>query len=236
MKDFLQRFWTWALSLAGVVGLYLGAAQLHWEPVFFIVVGVALALGAAPIAFKKIVDTATKLRDFSLLEQKASEGEQRVAKLTAELTQAEHRAKEIFLLGLKEGRAQALGALLSQEVPPPEIIGIAESQGQLAIFANFEPSGIVPQPGTRFLVVGQVADAIKGAVEVVHVDELRQVVHLSCIEDFSPKFWSHLRDRAPYDESAPSKVRLETYEVQDSYFPQLWQQVKALEIGEVADE
>ncbi|MFU8855051.1 hypothetical protein ACNAW0_29410 [Micromonospora sp. SL1-18] len=213
MADILKRFWAWAISLAGIVGLYMGAEQLRWVPVFWWVLAAAAVLGVIPAAGKRAFNIYSKVQAHPSLMEKVATLESETEALREKLAAAKKAAKESLQAGILEGRAQVIGAVLSEQVEPPRLVGVAETDGTLLLIGECRSD--IPQKEARFTVIGQVVGEKKGAVEVIYVDQLKQSVHMQCIEETIPRFWSHLRERVSYDPSPPARVELVAYTATD---------------------
>src|ERR1700722_13187335 len=111
VTNFIKSFWTWAVSLAGIAALYVGAVAIHRTLIFWIVLGSAVVLAGVRPAIRRFVDIAIKVRGYpSLLEQLG------VAKAQAEnsaewVKEAASLADSAWQRGVYEGRGQILGAL-----------------------------------------------------------------------------------------------------------------------------
>lgn len=217
MADILKGFWTWALSLAGIVGLYLGAKQLNWVPVFWAVLVAAAILGVFPVAAKRAFEVHSKVQSYPDLLDRVAKAETETEALRSQLLAATAAAEDARQAGILEGRAQVIGSILSEQTDPPRLVGIAEMDDTLILIG--ECSSDPPSREARFAVIGQVVGERKGAVEVIHVDPLKQTVHLQCVEELNGKFWSHLRERVSYDASPPARVELVPYTVASAEIP-----------------
>ncbi|MEU5725050.1 hypothetical protein ABZ783_24965 [Micromonospora sp. NPDC047738] len=209
MKDFIGRFWALVVSLAGLVGLYLGAVAVKLTWAFWAVVAVAVAAAAVPGVRQWLSDTRTALRDHPALKAEiASLGEQ-VASLTEQLAAARESAEDQYAAGLVEGSARILATALSSYTIPPRIVGIAHRHGSITLVARFDD----PEPDrrVRFTVVASGTGEVKGAVRVQEIDRSRKRIYLECVEATSQQFWAHLEQRAAYDSTAPKGTELVRY-------------------------
>jgi hypothetical protein len=210
MKGYLKQVGVWMGVLTGLAGLYLSAEAIHQTMWFWIVGGLALVLGGVPFVFKKTLEIATRVRNYPKLLRRVAEAESVHDSLVSQLETAKADAAERWRAGVKEGRAEVVGELLSQRVDVPLLVSIAEADGDLMLVGKYQ-AGQRPLNGARFRLVANETGDIKGVVEVVQSDDSRRVVYLRCIDPRAPRFWSAMMERVAYDFSPPSHVSLATY-------------------------
>ncbi|MFY1703538.1 hypothetical protein ACN28G_17660 [Micromonospora sp. WMMA1923] len=209
MKDFFGRFWTMVVSMAGLVGLYLGAVQVDLTWAFWAVIGLA-AVGTSVSPIRRwVADTRARIRSYPAMEAESASLRDQLEALEKELADARASADERYAAGLNEGAARIVGTIMSADAKPPTIIALAERNGAVALVARYD--GSRPDRRLRFTVVASGSGEIKGAVGVLNVDESRRVAYLKCIDAISHQFWSHLEQRMAYDSSAPKGIELVRY-------------------------
>jgi hypothetical protein len=204
-----------AASLAGVAALYVGAVAIDKVLYFWIVIGAGAILPSIKPGFKSIVELAIRFRNYPKILKRVATAENEIETLKSRLREAEDNANEAWRSGLQEGYARTMGAVLSVELGRlPEIVGIIDDSGTVALVGQYDES-FKPRTMARFKVVSQGTGDLKGVVEVTRIDHERLVCFLRCINPTAEKFWAHLASRASYDESAPSGVILERYELEE---------------------
>lgn len=209
MKDFLGRFWAMAVSLAGLVGLYLGAVAVKLTWAFWAVVGLAVVASAVTPIRKWLTETRAVLRSHPALETEIASLRSQLASLRDELAEARESAHSQYLAGLDEGAARIVGTVLSADVAPPRILGIAERSGVVTLVGRYQGPTLARR--ARFTVVASGTGEAKGAVAVHEIDEPRKLVYLKCVDPISQQFWTHLEQRMAYDSTAPKEVELVRY-------------------------
>lgn len=211
MDDFLRRFWKWLVSLAGVAGLYLGALAVNLTNIFFVILAVAVVLGAARPAGTKTLEVIKRFRAHPQLLSEVARLENEADKAQRSIRRADGRAKASYDKGVLEGRAQARGAILAvysgEDIP--EIRSIASRPGGAALVGIYTDKA--PQKGARFNVSTEHLGDLKGVVEVTSVRTAEKAVLLECVSRTVPRFWAHLTERASYDSAPPPGVELTAY-------------------------
>ncbi len=209
---FIRRFWLSAVSVAGLVGLYLGAEAVDKVRVFWFTVAVAAVVAAIPTGkplLDKAFDLRAKVRSYPGLVA-------RVATLEAELERAkkmsealEDQTRNRYQDGILEGRKQFLGIFFSGQVKTvPKIIAISLRDAGLILVAK-SSNGATLTRGTRFNVEVEATGEVKGAVEAIQVEN--DVAYLACVHQTVLEFWAKLEERAPADPSPPLGIRLTRY-------------------------
>ncbi|MGW5011277.1 hypothetical protein ACWEOR_04045 [Micromonospora chalcea] len=214
MTDYLKRFWTVAVSLAGIVGLYLGAVQVDLVPAFWIVMGLSALIALVWTGGNALIEMVTRVRNYPRLLERAARLQTEVEALSGAIEANKEESQAATEAALAEGRAQMIGALLSSTAEPPTISVLGKFEGIFVLIAKYEQSR--PERQTRFHVVSSETGESKGSVEVVHVDESRRSVFLRCVDPQAPEFWQHLATRADYDASPPIGVELARYDLPDA--------------------
>jgi len=206
---FLKRFWTLAVSLAGVVGLYLGALAVNLTKVFWIVLAVSVIVAGLPIAFKKIIDIGIRFRNYPALLLQSAKLQEEKEELATSLEESQKLTAKAWSRGLSEGRAQVLGSLLGIDVEIPKIVGIRSGQDDVLLIGQCTSDKMI-RIGTRFVVESSFGDP-RGIVEAIEQDEEKSLVFFKRIDNSAPIFWSHLQDRVQFDTSEPVGVQLAQY-------------------------
>ncbi|WP_146167602.1 hypothetical protein [Micromonospora sp. MH33] len=214
MTNYLKRFWTVAVSLAGIVGLYLGAAQVKLLLAFWLVIGLSAVIALFWTGGKTLLEVLTRVRNYPRLLERAAQLQTEVEALTGAIEATKEESRTAAEAAIAEGRAQMLGAILSSTSEPPAISILGNHKGTFVLIAKYEHSR--PEPQARFHVISSETGEVKGSVEVVHVDDSRRSVYLRCVDPQSPEFWQHLRSRVDYDASPPIGVELARYELSDA--------------------
>jgi len=213
VADYLKRFWAVFVSLAGVVGLYLGAVQVKLTMAFWIVAAISAFAALVSIGGKSLLEALAKLRTYPRLLERAAQLETDVEALSSALNASKVELGEAREAGIAEGRAQIRGAILSSMTEPPSLTLLGRFQEIFVLIAKYEESR--PYPRTRYLVVGSETGEVKGCVEVVHIDDAKKSVFLQCVDAQDSEFWEHLAGRAGYDASPPVGVVLARYETSE---------------------
>jgi hypothetical protein len=211
--DFLKRFWAVLASLAGIAALYVGAEAIHLVIAFWIVVGLAfLAAGARP-ALRGAGELAVRIRNYPRLLERVVDAETKVQSFNdektawaSELASAKEEGKRIVLARLR-------GMILAGNVDPPDIIGIGDDDGSIALIGKYETES-KPVIGAWYSVVGTVTRSSKGNVSVSRISDADRTVWMVCVEPVAPEFWHHLSSRVSYDDSPPTNVTLAQYQLE----------------------
>ncbi|WP_410666734.1 hypothetical protein [Amycolatopsis sp. cmx-4-68] len=204
MHSFVKRFWTWVVSLSGVVGLYLGALAVNLVWAFFVVVGISLAVGLAPKIYASARLVAMRLRNYPKLLE-------RIALLEV---MPQEKSVVAWRAGVNEGRAQAIGAVISVNVEPPQLTAISLLGEEVCLIVKFQVEPEMVQ-ALQFNVTHVDTGEIKGLVRGCKVDSEKSIVYLQCVEATVPEFWSHLKEKAPYDPSPPAGFELSKVTLKD---------------------
>lgn len=222
MKNFLTKFWAASASLAGIVGLGIGASSIHTLWIFLIVIGIstvfaAIASGAVNNIGTRLLDVGTRLRNYPKLLEQIADLLERVRALQQETGRLTAAAEESFIAGINEGRSQKYGqimALLFSTIPRLTSISIRENS--LVLLAEYEEGESAPSTGFRYKVMVKNTEDERGVVEVVSVNEANRSLVLNCVDRRVPQFWDHLESKAIRDPSAPEGIVLAKYSVPES--------------------
>ncbi|MPZ24995.1 MAG: hypothetical protein GEV12_00700 [Micromonosporaceae bacterium] len=205
MKAFLIRFWSAAVSLAGIAGLYIGAVAIDQAAAFWIVMAIALVVGGGPPVARKTLEWVSRIRTYRSLLARVAQAEISVEELRGSLAAASKEARDKWEAGIKEGYARIRGMLLALEGEPPPLVAIGEADGAVVLIARRLHGNEV---GARYRVVDEYARETKGVVEAHEIDDESGTVLLRCVEALAEPFWRHLLFRAPFDTSPPWGVVL----------------------------
>ena len=208
MKRFVASFWAAFATIAVGVGLYLAAAAIDVLVWFWLSVGVALLYALVRIVLPAVARAWQRVRDYPRLLQASAQAEEDVRLTTAHLESAQRAAKGAYEKGVQEGRARVLGSLYAWGETPPELVGIGDFGGAVALLGKLAAPPI--RQGARFRVASRNTGNTKGVVEIVHNDAAHGVVYLVCVEAAVPKFWDLLAERVEGDGWTPGVV-LEPY-------------------------
>jgi hypothetical protein len=215
VRTYLRNFFGLMVALAGIAALYVGAVAIQKTLYFWIVIGASAVIAGVRPGFKGLTEIAIRFRNYPKLLERVTRSESEVEQLNIRLRDAGDNASKAWMLGLKEGYARTMGAILSLELESlPEIVGIADDDGTIALMGQYGKDSI-PQAKARFKVVSRATGDLKGMVEVTRTDDERSMCLLRCVSPIVERFWQHLAERVSYDESAPSNVVLERYEWQE---------------------
>jgi len=209
-----RNFWSATVSLAGLVGLYLGAIAVDLTWAFYAVIVLAAIIAGVHPLTRWAITIGIKVRNYQKLLDM-------IADLQAKVAAADTARDDVILLaenawekGVVEGRAQIIGAYTSSQFECPDIISIA-CVDDCPVLVTTMPSQPEHFVGARFRLVAVQTGETKGYVEVDRVDIVRSVVYMRPIVETVPEFWRHLRERAAYDHSAPPGCGLEYYGRED---------------------
>jgi hypothetical protein len=208
MRDFLKRFWTVALTLAGIVALYLAALPLDLIWVFWAVVGLSAVVAGVTVVGPALLTLATRIRDYPRLLKTAAVSKVETESLRTQVRGLKSDIATRWEEGVAEGRQQVIGGILAtRSDDPPELTGIdVASDGTLVLVAKL--TGSSAPVGARYRVEVRSTGANRGVVEVIGVDNGRGKMTLACMHSAVQAFWDHLADRASFDSSPPSDVEL----------------------------
>lgn len=218
MDTFLKRFVAAAVTLAGVVGLYLGAVAVDLVWVFWFVIGGSAVVAALPAATKRAVDAARRIRHYPQLVRNYGNLQQEHEELQKRHRVTSDRIARSYADGYKEGQDQVLGALRAEAAEVPAVKAIGVYSGAVCLIGSYVGDKPVVT-GSRYVVVASTTGNTKGFVEVAEVDEARKIVTLRCAIPTVQPFWEHLAERVEYDESAPKDVELRQYSADEAIAP-----------------
>ncbi len=213
MRDAFKRFVTFSAWLGTMTGLYLGAAALKLERVFWALLAAA-ALGA--LLWPRVSKYFRAIRAYERLLN-------RVATLEQQLENAEGRNSQFvrdqyvaLIRGRMEGWRDMRGLIASILADdPPRMMAVSTVDDDVVLIVQHDPKQKIFM-GTRFVLQIEDTGEAKGIVEVSFLDEVNATAHLTCVEQFVPEYWARLRDRAILDPSAPPGARLIRYTVEFS--------------------
>jgi hypothetical protein len=215
MTGFVKRFWGAAVSIAGVLGLYLGAVAIQATFWFWLALIAALAIAATPSTLAFFRKHIRRYLDYPELADRVELMKSQIQRLETIAQETGASRDSLRDTGISEGHAQFLGFLLGNATSPPVLIGIHKSDERLMLVAQYS-LGQKPMLQARFtLAVATMAES-RGSVEVVNVNTANQRVLLKHCDNLAPAFWKHLHDRADFDTSAPNDVELIPYTLDKS--------------------
>jgi hypothetical protein len=131
--------------------------------------------------------------------------------LRAQLTQERDNAGTRWNEGIREGRAQFIGATFAAMASNITIAGTALRNERVLIIARTD--GKVPTNGARYCVESELLGDNMGVVEVRAYDESRKAIILECVEAKVSEFWARLADTAAIDPTPPPGIVLVPYTV-----------------------
>lgn len=208
MKVFLRNFWAWAGTLAGIAALYVGAQSIKKTQYFFAVIVVAVVLAGARPAFRLVTVLGIRVRNYPNMLTRLAEAESQIEESKKVHTSQVDAVEKARSDGIREGRAQVLGAALGEQLKElPAVTGIMDDDGTIALVGAC-PANSIPRAGTRLKVISEASGELKGIVEVTRVDEERSFACMRCVAPTAPRFWEHLSERVDYDDSPPKGVQL----------------------------
>jgi hypothetical protein len=216
VEEFLKRFWAIAVSIAALVGAYLGAVPLHLVWVFWLACGVAAIAASASLLIPRSIELATRIRNYPILLERAGVQETEIERLQKQVSELQIDIDKRWSDGLNEGRQQIIGSVQAQAADPIALTGIALRQERLLIIAT--PEGKQPNIGARYSVEVTLTGDVMGVVETRAYDEERKIIILECVDARVQIFWERLAQSATLDPTPPQGVGLIPYSL-TSYKP-----------------
>jgi hypothetical protein len=206
VTDYIRRFWTWLVSLAGIAALYVGALAAKLTKYFWIVVILSVVLAGIKPTMKLLRESIRRIRTYPALLQQMASAETRIEQLEAERKGFTDRIRDAKSIGFAEAWAEIEGAVRANQMDPPQIVGITEESGDLALVAEYGDS-TKPVLNAWFTVQG-ITGTAKGTAKVMKIDEVRKIVLLAPVGSIDTPFWNHLTQRVSYDDSPPQNAVL----------------------------
>ena len=205
---FLKSFWAILVSLAGVIGLYFAAAQVHLVIVFWIVAASAALLAGVFVYGKKVMQSARRIADYPRLMHASASLQAKVDSLKTELEKNQDKRLEEYSRGREEGRSEAIGYVLAGSSPSvltPAAIVIKQDN----FYMVCDYSATLPSIGARYENRMQFTEEVKGILQVVEppVGSTGKV-WLAVVVVGDESYWSVLKARASSDQSPPSGTSL----------------------------
>lgn len=210
VTDYFKRFWVAMVSLAGILGFYVGAEAIRQVWTFWILVPLGALIALAKPTYALTSDFVGRIRSYPDLSKSVDALTIQLNNAMNDARSAKAAAAEKYDEGISEGEARVMGMLGSLRAPIPELIGIQEFQGSVALVAKYGAES-PPARQSRYTVISSTTGSIKGAVRIVHFDEARNFLLLNCIDAVQVKFWDHLAERAAYDDALPVDIQLTRY-------------------------
>lgn len=206
MGDFLKRFWSIAVSLAGLVGAYLGAVPLHIVWLFWVVVGCSVVIAAITILVPRTIDIATRVRNYPNLLNRSAMLIDENERLKGQLATLQEKSLKMREEGISEGNRQVIGAIVAAGHGPLTLKGVALRQGHLLLIAESNGRGRVLH--ARYVLESELTGDVMGIVEVIAHDPDRKLITLECVNPMVRDFWDRLAENAVLDSSPPAGFRL----------------------------
>jgi hypothetical protein len=214
MHDFLKRFWTAVLSVATVLGLFVGALAVHQLWLFWIVLVVGLIAGLAKPILRIAADVITRYRAHGALLLRVAHAEKSLRAATQAIAELRAEAGTEYARGIEDGIARSVGASLARGMTlMPQLTSISVQDGEVALMGRWDSAQLPPVIDSWLSVEVIGTGESKGAVRVIFVDPEARTVKMLCCEKSAPEFWRRLARRAPEDPAPPQGVRLRPYEL-----------------------
>lgn len=211
--NYLGRFWASLASLAAVAGLYVAARPIHLTDIFWVVVGLAVLITGARPTLHAIGDLVLRIRNYPGLLRRVAQLEETRALLEGRERSSSEEIAAAKKVGRDEALAEVRGAILAEAGDLPELIGISNEEGSIALVGKVSENSRWPRIGARYAVYTFATGNYRGAVEVSRLESATQLVWMRCVDPSTPEFWQHLVARVNYDDSAPGNVVLRPFEV-----------------------
>ena len=210
MKKFLTWFFGTAVSMAGVVGLYLAADQANLRWAFWVTIGGAFLVAVFRTYGPRMLEAIVRLRNYPRLLSRVTDLEQELEDLRSREMRLRQGMKQSFHDGVEEGRAQIAGAIQAALLDsPPKVVAIGNYNDRLALVGS-DVQGVV-RVGTRFTVRVKQTGEVRGVVEAREHDSNRGVIYMVCVDPLNLEFWQKLTEKARYDADPPSGIELVPY-------------------------
>jgi len=208
MGEFAKRYWAAAVSIATVVGLYVGAVAIHLVLAFWIVMLGSLVIAGGPIAGRRALDYANRIRNYDVLLKRAAASEEDATVLRERLDAERRSTSAVFVDGIIEGRKQAIGAILSGLAAPATLLSISKRDDGLVLAAKFEDGNSIAN-GTRFALAVAGTGDVRAVVEVFEFDEAKRIALMTPAPPIDTEFWRQIAERAETNPDPPTSLRLE---------------------------
>jgi hypothetical protein len=211
MWKFLKIFWSTAVSLAALVGAYLGAVPLHIVWLFWLVVACSVVVAIFAVLIPRGIEIATRVRGYPKLLNRSAILTDENDRLKAQIRSLQAAATSGWQDGIKEGRWQVLGSITAASYGVLALKGVVMREGQLSLVAEANGSGQVI--GARYSLESELTGDIMGVVEARQFDGSRKLIILVCVDPAVMAFWQRLGENALLDSSPPAGFRLIPYRI-----------------------
>jgi len=210
--EILKRWWQWVVALAVVGGLYIAAATVNRVWLFWAFVGAGLLLAVGTVAARKgrslLQQTSERLRKYPGLEAE-------VKVLRAELSSAQHdvaahkeRAVAERLVGIKQGRTEAMGMLQAHLATTPVLKAVVKRDQQLLLLAAAPGESPNRMIGALYFVKSTLTGEVKGMAKVISEGGASDTLLLECVQQRVIEFWKQLGASAEINPDMPRDIQL----------------------------
>ncbi|WJL97211.1 hypothetical protein QSU92_08655 [Microbacterium sp. ET2] len=210
MRRFVVRFWSAFATAAVIVGLYLGAAALSLELVFWLIVAGCLVVAVLWTAVPWILKALPKIRGYDALLKRTGTLQGEMEDLRANAMQFASVRDELWREGYDDGIRAAQGAVLGSTADTPSLLAVALTDDGIAFVGEGQH---LPTVGSWFSVVTNSTTEVKGVVEVIESDPASRKVVLLCVEKRNEEYWDRLEARAVIDETVPPGTVLAKFSI-----------------------
>lgn len=211
---FLNRFWSAALSLSGLVALYLAALALSLVWVFWAVLGTSAIYAFVRVIAPRGLTYIEKVRNYDSLLEQAARSQTEVQRLHNDLKEVKADLTGQAAIALAEGRKELLGALLAgQASVTPSLLGLDLVGTEVVVIASWTTDG-GPAVGARYAMETKASGSLRGILEIVEVDREAGRARMACIKQVSEPFWLHLQEQAEINSNPPTDVLLSPTKVE----------------------
>ena len=221
VRPFVDDYWKIFVAAAVALGLWLAAVAIDQQFWFWIAVVVPAVATALIRGTKWVLRARDTIRQYDGSLRLSANLKAEVELLSEELNNAKNEATSSYERGLREGRSDVLGVVLSTGKDVPEILGIAIVDGSVGLVGR---SGTeVALKGARFRLRFTHSRALICVVEVYEVDPARGLTYMKAVSSESSRFWKGLERRIDSDQSPPPGVSLDRHSMNPEPVPTLTQ-------------
>jgi hypothetical protein len=209
LQDVFDRWWKWIVTLAVVLGAYLGAAAEHEAWLSGAMVGVALVLAIVAVVVTKVRRAVRQLRErlrkYPELEAEVKVLREELAESRSQVNADKERAEKENRRALVRGRNEAIGIVRAASNPMPVLRAVVKLDAQLLFLADTKArAGSLT--GALYSIKSALTGEIKGIVRVRGAGNAPGTVLLECQDSWVIPFWEHLEEKAEINSAVPDRV------------------------------
>lgn len=207
MKRFLAMFWGTVVSLAGVVGLYIGAAQIGVLWAFWLTLAISVLVAGGASLGPRAIEVAMRFRNYPTVLARVVDLEKELDEAKEVLQEKTRLSEESYSRGVGDGHREMLGAIKASIAGELAISEVVMEDGRIFIISRFTNRRNLAI-GARFNLQNSITGEIKGAVEIEKIREDRGMAYLGCVSVNVPEFWEKLTEHASLESAPPRGLAL----------------------------